>query len=51
VTLDLGEFLANVVWRDELVKDVPLLDTAGWQVTIIILKGFDYDGRSAPGHR
>jgi hypothetical protein len=42
MAFDAVELGANVLRRDELVKDVACLDTLGWQVPIVILKRFDY---------
>lgn len=41
MALDLRQLVSNVVWWEELVKDVSGLDTAGRQVSVVVLKSFD----------
>lgn len=41
MALDLRQLIPDVVRREELVKDVAGLDTSGWEIPVVIFKGFD----------
>lgn len=39
--LDLRQLVPNVVRREELIEDMAGLDTSWWEISIVVLKGFD----------
>lgn len=41
--LDLVQLVTNILRREELVKDVPSLDTTRWEVSVVVLECFDFE--------
>lgn len=47
MALDLRQLLSDIVRWEELVKDMPRLDSPRWKEPVVILKSFDCGRRLA----